>query len=266
VEYWNRSVTVRPFPRVLALVAALVVTIHVLVIVFLGPTFYGSVFGNALQIFSSLLAAGVCFQAARRNPGFSRSFWVLVGIGMAMWGLADFGWAYYEIVLHGEPPPGSLIRFLFDTHGMFFVMAVFLNQDKQDSTVELPELLDFLQIGILFFLIYFSAYYLPAINLSNPDAYAREFHVMTLETLGIFLLALLQWRRSATRQARRLFGGLAAYPRAGGAGSTHRNLVGPRLVDTFVVRRILGLHLAARTRNQATRTLPKPHPGRNSHQ
>ena len=203
--------TVRPFPRVLALVAALVVTIHVLVIVFLGPTFYGSVFGNALQIFSSLLAAGVCFQAARRNPGFSRSFWVLVGIGMAMWGLADFGWAYYEIALHGEPPPGSLIRFLFDTHGMFFVMAVFLNQDKQDSTVDLPELLDFLQIGILFFLIYFSAYYLPAINLSNPDAYAREFHVMTLETLGIFLLALLQWRRSATRQARRLFGGLAAY-------------------------------------------------------
>src|SRR5262249_12186087 len=100
---------------------------------------------------------------------------------------------------------------VFDTQGMFFVMAVFLNQDKQDSTLDLPELLDFLQIGILFFLIYFGAYYLPAIRLTEAQAFAREFHVMTTETVGIFLLALLQWRRSATAQTRRLFGGLAAY-------------------------------------------------------
>jgi PAS domain S-box-containing protein len=191
--------------------ALLIVCSHVLGAVFLGATFYGSVLGNGLQILSSFLAAGACFQASRRHPGFSRSFWMLVSIGMGMWGLANFGWAYYEIALRSEPPPGSLIRFLFDTHGMFFVMAVFLNQDKQGSSLDLPELLDFLQIGILFFLIYFGAYYLPAIRLSEPQAFAREFHVITTETLGIFLLALLQWRRGATRQARWLFGGLAAY-------------------------------------------------------
>src|SRR5215471_13245933 len=145
----------RPVLRVLALAAIFVVASHGLVVVFLGPTILGSALGNALQIFSSLLAAGMCFQAAKRSPGFSRSFWVLVGFGMVIWGVADSGWAFYELVLHQEPPAGSLIRFLFDTHGMFFVMAVFLNQDKEDSTIDTAELLDFLQIGILFFLIYF---------------------------------------------------------------------------------------------------------------
>jgi len=94
---------------------------------------------------------------------------------------------------------------------MFFVMAIFLNQDKADSRVDAPEVLDFLQIGILFFLIYFGAYYLAAINFGYQKALAREFQVTTAATSGILLLVTLQWRRSVTREARRLFGGLAAY-------------------------------------------------------
>jgi PAS domain S-box-containing protein len=201
----------RLFPRSLAVVALSVVALHVLTVVFLGISPLGSLLGNALQIFASFLAAAICFQAGRRASGFARSFWVLVSFGMCAWGLADFGWTYYEIFLHQEPPPGSLIRFLFDTHGMFFVMAIFLNQDKDDSRVDLPELLDFVQIGILFFLVYFGAYYLPAINLGYREALLREFRVMTIGTSGIFLLALLQWRRSAKEEAKRLYGGLASY-------------------------------------------------------
>ena len=201
----------RRVPRSLALVALSVVILHALTVVFLGTSWYGSLFGNSLQIFSSFLAAAMCFQAARRARGFGRSFWTLVGFGMGAWGLADFGWAYCELFLHSEPLPGSLIRFLFDTNGMFFVMAIFLNQDKQESRVDVPEALDFVQIGILFFLIYFGAYYLPAMNLGYKGALEREFQVMTAGTSGIFLLALLQWRRSVVREARQLFGGLAAY-------------------------------------------------------
>jgi PAS domain S-box-containing protein len=43
---------------------------------------------------------------------------------------------------------------------------------------------------------------------------------MTLETLGVLLLALLQWIRSSTPQARRLFGGLALYVLLYGSLST----------------------------------------------
>jgi PAS domain S-box-containing protein len=203
--------TFRLVPRFLAVAALCVIVLHVASVVFLGTSSLGSLLGNALQIFASFLAAAMCFRAARRAGGFGRSFWTLVACGMGVWGLADFGWTYNELFLHMEPPPGSLIRFLFDTHGMFFVMAIFLNQDKEDSRIDAPEVLDFLQIGILFFLVYFGAYYLPAINLGYQEALEREFQVMTVGTACIFLLALLQWRRSPTREARRLFGGLASY-------------------------------------------------------
>ncbi len=203
--------TSRHLPRFVVIVACFVVVLHALGVVFLGTSASGSILGNGLQVFSSFLAAAICFRAALRGIGFSRAFWMLVGCGLGAWGVADCGWAYYEVSLRMEPPAGSLIRFLFDTHGMFFVMAIFLNQDKQDSTVDLAELLDFLQIGVLFFLIYFGGYYLPAINLSAPAALVREFHVMTLEAVAICSLAVLQWKRSGTPEAKHLFGGLALY-------------------------------------------------------
>jgi two-component system cell cycle sensor histidine kinase/response regulator CckA len=204
-------VTFRPLPKPLVWVTLLVVALHVLNVVFLGATPSGTALGNTLQILSSFLAAAMCLHAAQRNPGFSRSFWVLIGFGMGIWGLANFGWAFYELALHREPPPGSIIRFLFDTHSMFFVMAVFLNQDKQDSTIDVAEALDFLQIGILFFLVFLGGYYLPAVRLNYQQSLDRELLVMISQTVGILVLTLMQWRRSATAEARRLFGGLSCY-------------------------------------------------------
>jgi PAS domain S-box-containing protein len=195
----------------LAIVAAAVVAGHVCGILLLGTSPAGSVVGNFLQVFSSLLAAVMCFRAARKLPGFSQSFWTLVSFGIAMWGLADLGWTYYEVVLRTEPPPNSLIRFLFDTHGMFFAMAIFLNQEKTDSRVEREEALDFIQVGVLFFLIYFGTYYLPSLSLSTKTAFEREMNVALMGDSGIVLLAMMQWRRARFPEVRRLYGGLALY-------------------------------------------------------
>ncbi len=201
--------SLKPFLRSLAFVALLVVLTHVGSIVFLGTSPLGSFLGNFLQIFSSFLAAAMCFRAARKAPGFSQSFWTLIGFGMGVWGAADLGWSYYEVILRTEPPSDSLIRFLFDTHGMFFVMAIFLNQEKRDSRVETEEALDFIQVGILFFLIYFGTYYLPSLRLSRQTAFTREMTVALCGDLGIILLALLQWRRARFPEVRKLYGGLA---------------------------------------------------------
>ncbi|HWY05461.1 MAG TPA: PAS domain S-box protein [Candidatus Acidoferrales bacterium] len=201
------------------------VALHVVTVVFLGTTTYGSLFGNALQIFSSFLAATLCFRAARRAPGFIRSFWILVGLGIGVWGVANVGWTYYEVRLHMEPPPGSMIRFLFNTQGMFFVMASFLNQEKKGTHVELAEALDFLQIGLLFFLAYLGSYYLPAISFGTHEALARQFAAVTFATIVIFLLILLQWRRSSTSEARRLFGGLSLYVAVYGTFATVTTLL-----------------------------------------
>jgi len=201
----------RSLPRFLWLLALAIVVCHVLNVVFIGPTALGSLLGNTLQISSSFLAAAMCLRAARKLTGFSQSFWTLVAFGMGMWGVADLGWTYYEVILHVKPPPGSMIRFLFDSHGMFFVMAIFLNLEKTDSRVELEETLDFVQIGILFFLIYFGMYYLPALNLGGRHALARELTVTAWVNAGIILLAALQWRRGVSPQVRKLFGGLALF-------------------------------------------------------
>jgi PAS domain S-box-containing protein len=201
----------KEFPRSLAVVALAVASCHVLTVVYLGTSPAGSLAGNSLQIFCSFLAATMCFRAARKSPAFSQSFWTLVGFGMGMWGVADLGWTYYETILRIEPPTGSLIRFLYDTHGMFFVMAIFLNQDKADSRVESEELLDFIQVGILFFLIYFGMYYLPAQSVPQQTAFVREIYMSIWGDGGIILLAVLQWRRARFPQVRRLFGGLALY-------------------------------------------------------
>ena len=201
----------RRLPRTLGLVALAIVALHVLSVVYLGTNLWGSLVGNLLQILSSFLAAAMCFRAARKGKGFSQSFWTLVGFGMGMWGFADIGWTYFEVVLHREPPPGSMIRFLFDTQGMFFVMAVFLNQDKATPQVEKEEALDFVQVGILFFLVYFGMYYLPSLNLDPTAALERELAVTTWIDLGIILLATLQWQRGRAPEVRKLYGGLALY-------------------------------------------------------
>jgi len=201
----------RKTPRSLLVTALVVVGMHILNSILFGTTPVGAFIGNSLQVFCSFLACILCFRTARRNAGFSRAFWTIVGFGLAMWGIADLGWSYYEAVLGIPPPPGSMIRFLFDSQGMFFVMAIFLDQDKRNSQVEPEEALDFVQIGILFFLLYFGMYYLPAKNLSIADALAREIRVVSLGDAGIILLAGLRWLRGRLPQVRRLYGGLALY-------------------------------------------------------
>src|SRR6202048_4901925 len=99
-------------PRALFAVAVAVILLHILAAVFLGPRQIGSLLGNSLQFFAIFLAAGYCSQAAKRFPGFSRSFWILVGCSMGLWGIADIGWAYYGILLHAGSSPGWLIRSL----------------------------------------------------------------------------------------------------------------------------------------------------------
>ncbi len=201
----------RSYPRRLTALALAIVALHVLNIVWAGDSAIGALWTNILESFSAVLAAFYCFRASRKVTGFGETFWKLVGAGVCTWAIANVGWAYFEVALRAQPPVGSLIRFLFDTQGMFAVMALFLNQERTGRKLGYEEYLDFAQIGILFFFVYFSGYYLPAKNLSAHAAMEREATMMTLEYAGIALLALLQWQRARSPLARQLYGGLTAY-------------------------------------------------------
>src|SRR4029077_3649893 len=163
------------------------------------------------QITACGLAVAAAVFASRRTTGLSRRFWVLVGCGLAVWGVANAGWTYYEIALRMEPPTGSVVRFLFGIQSIFFALAVFLNQDKDASTLDAESVLDFVQIAIVFFFIYIGFYYIPSHHLGARAAYLRGPLMETGEDVALVLLAAVQAMRARSSQIRKLYRSFAAY-------------------------------------------------------
>ena len=198
-------------PRKLLIVALIVVALHVCEVLTLGTSTIGTFLANSLQIFACGLAVAMAFAAYQRGRGLSRSFWLLVASGVAMWGIANFGWMYYEVVLHNEPPAGSAVRFLFGLQSVPFAMALFLDQDKDSPLLDVESILDFIQIAIVFFFIFVGFYYLPAHHFSDHDALTREIRVETGEDLFLVVLAAIQAMRARVPHIRKLFSGLSLY-------------------------------------------------------
>jgi PAS domain-containing protein len=198
-------------PRKLSILALAIVVLHIVEVVTLGKSYAGSLLGNSLQIISSFVALGMCIGASRRGSGFSRSFWLLVGAGIGIWGVANVGWTYYEVVLHREPPELSFVRFLFDTQEAFFAIVLFLDQDQEFTELDLGFVLDAVQIGLVFLFIFVGLYYIPSLTLDTHAALVREYTIATAEVTALFFLALLRMFLTPSKESRKLYGGLAAY-------------------------------------------------------
>src|SRR5260221_4838772 len=97
--------------RKLFVLALVIIALHVAAVLTLGTSPAGSLIGNLLQIASSGLAVAAVFSASQRATGFSRRFWLLVGCGLAVWGVANVGLTDYEKSLHAGPPSRSVVRF-----------------------------------------------------------------------------------------------------------------------------------------------------------
>jgi PAS domain S-box-containing protein len=197
--------------RKLFVLALAIVALHFAVVLTLGSSLAGSLAGNLLEISACGLGVAAAFSASRRATGLSRRFWLLFGCGLAVWGIANGGWMYYEIALRMEPPTGSAVRFLFGIQSIFFALAVFLNQDKDSSTLDAESVLDFVQIAIVFFFIFIGFYYIPSHHLDARAAYIRETAMETGEDVVLMLLAAAQAIRARSSQIRKLYQGLAAY-------------------------------------------------------
>jgi PAS domain S-box-containing protein len=128
-----------------------------------------------------------------------------------MWGVANLGWMYYEVVLHAEPPQTSVVRFLFGFEDVLIAMALFLDQDKDSPRIRVESILDFIQIGIVFFFIFVEFYFLPAHRLDEHRAFLREMRVENVEDVMIVALAAFRALSSKRPHFRKLYGGLAVY-------------------------------------------------------
>jgi PAS domain S-box-containing protein len=198
-------------PRRPLILALAIVALHVCEALTLGPTTLGSFLGNCLQIIACGFAAVMAFGAYRRGQGLSRPFWLIVGTGMAMWGIANLGWMYYEVILHRAPPTTSAVRFLFGLENVMFALALLMDQDKDSPRIDVESALDFIQFGIVFFFIYVESYYLPAHRLDVYSAFLREMRVENVEDVLLTGLAALQVLRARKPHIRKLYAGLARY-------------------------------------------------------
>jgi len=198
-------------PRKALLFAAAIVALHLCEAATLGTGATGSLLANLLEILACGFAATMAFGASRRGQGLSRPFWEIVGWGVAVWGLVNLGWMYYEVVLHTEPPSTSPIRFAFGLEIVLIATALLLDQDKDSPRIDSESILDFIQIGIVFFFIYVEYYYLPAHRLDSQSAFLREMRIENVEDVSLTALAALQAWRARKRHTRNLYVGLAAY-------------------------------------------------------
>jgi len=197
--------------RKVTILVLAIVGLHIVEATLLGKSPAGALLGNLLQITASFAATYACFDASRRSVRFGKAFWVLVGIGVSVWGIANIGWTYYEVVLHVEPPELSLIRFLFDTQEAFFAMAILLDRDEQAKQLDLGFILDAVQIALIFLFVYVGLYYIPSLKLDARSAVLREYAIATAEISAVLVLALLRAIFASSRSAKRLYGGLAVY-------------------------------------------------------
>jgi two-component system cell cycle sensor histidine kinase/response regulator CckA len=198
-------------PRKPLILAAVIVALHLCEAATLGTSAFGSLLANLLEIFACGFAAAMAFGAYRRGQGLSRPFWLLTGAGIAMWGVANLGWMYYEVVLGSEPPTTSIVRFLFGLEIVLIATALFLDQEKDSPRIDAESALDFIQIGIVFFFIYVEYYYLPLHRLDSQSAFLREMRIENVEDVSITVLAGFQALRARKRHTRNLYGGLALY-------------------------------------------------------
>ena len=134
----------------------------------------------------------------------------MIALALATWGVANLGWMYYENWLHVAPPQLSIVRFLFDTQGVFFAIALFLDKERDSAHFDAETLLDSLQIAIVFFSAFFGLYYVQLFSGLRPGTNMFMVWVYQVINVGLTVAAAIVALSERTKRMRSLYGGLTA--------------------------------------------------------
>jgi PAS domain S-box-containing protein len=198
--------------RKVAIIGAILVGLQAGEVLLLGTSPTGSFVANTLQLLACGLAAAMTLSASQRARGLARPFWSMISLSLASWCVANLGWMYYENVRHVTIPPMSIVRILFDTQGVFFAIALFLDKEKDSPRFDAETLLDSVQIAIVFFSGFFGLYYVQLLS-SGPNASTDAFMTWSLPVINacLVLLSAIVTLMVRTKRLRMLYGGLTAY-------------------------------------------------------
>jgi len=119
---------------------------------------------NIIQVACCLVAAAFCFSASRRSPGLDKTFWGLFAISFSAYGISNIIWTYYENWLKAPVPASSLSQFLYICYDGPIVMALFLREGEDPSGLDWQRSLDFVQMLMVAFLVYYDFLFLRALQ------------------------------------------------------------------------------------------------------
>ena len=120
-------------PRAITGVALALLLAHALSLGLLGARGAGPVISDALQLAVVLLAVYSCFAGARRQPGFFRHFFILVGAGFALWAAGQSTFIYYLYLLRQPNLPASPSDVFFFAYFLPLAAALVLRQDRKST-------------------------------------------------------------------------------------------------------------------------------------
>src|SRR5215472_9908447 len=149
--------------RRVALAAGLLVALQIAAFLLLGEPLRTWA-SNIIQVACCLVAAAFCFSASRRSPGLDKTFWGLFAVSFSAYGISNIIWTYYENWLKAPVPASSLSQFLYICYDGPIVMALFLREGEDPSGLDWQRSLDFVQMLMVAFLVYYDFLFLRALQ------------------------------------------------------------------------------------------------------
>ena len=175
-----------------------VVCVHALISIFAPRGFALTAFGDILQNVVLLCATLAFFANVRTAAPKARLFWVLMGLGLAMWLASQLMWTYVEVYQRHEAPNqfvGDVILFLHIVP-MMAAVAIQPHVEQNDRSIHVGTLDFALLLAWWLFLYLFVV--IPWQYVHPVEAvYGRSFDLLYVcEELVLTAGLLLVWRRS----------------------------------------------------------------------
>jgi two-component system cell cycle sensor histidine kinase/response regulator CckA len=186
--------------------AATPVVVHLAILATGYGTHFASLWGHWTDAASALIAAVICWSAARQSGAFGRRVWRLVSLSLVLAFISQFAFTFYFDYLHArsnELWPSDILVFFWTVPAM---MTLFLSSRDPSRGFRWLRMCDFLQVCALVLSLELSMLFVPS-RWQLP----QTFHV-ALVFFGLLALSfLVRGLLSPSRTARAFFFRLAAF-------------------------------------------------------
>ncbi|HLZ12373.1 MAG TPA: ATP-binding protein [Candidatus Acidoferrum sp.] len=222
----------RPASRLWALFAILLCVYQIAIVLMWGTHAPGPPLVTSGNLVFALLSLYLAVQAARRSKFLARYFWYLAALSFVFFSISECLNLYVEII-----QPSQSVADLADIIAVFWFcptsLVLFLEPDFEPRRFDPLHLLDFIQVTLLWVVIYFFFTYMPTHATSgSPFAHSwlRTTWVGSLMYDGsMAVIFLLRATLTNSRVVRALFGRIGLFLVCAAIGDFYYNYLGATL-------------------------------------